>query len=117
MTPSQYVPEFDDTVREQLLGRNDSVAINPRCCLTVTSAKLMASLFAPKPDIFIAPPIQQAPGSHFAQAFNHGVPWFRFADGTERNAADLAQYWGMPGVPLSQVMVFVQIDIATPVGV
>lgn len=116
MEASEYRPVYDEDVKEYLaedpLAR-PAVPINPHYCLTMTSAVILLSLFHSAPTIFLAPPIKQAPGSPFG--FTKLVPWFRFADGTERNAAVLASYWGMPGVPYSEALHYAQIDIDTPV--
>jgi hypothetical protein len=117
MNAADYRPAYDDSVIEWL--QNDPrgrppVSFNQFYCLMPTSARLLASLFSPVPEIFMAAPTPQAGGSPFA--FNHLVPWFRFGT-TERNAALLAQWWGygngpMPGVPYDQAMGYAEKDIA-----
>jgi len=114
MTALDYTPEYDNSVFEYHKNTPSVIVpINARYCLTETSAKLLATLFHPAPTIYSAPPIHQANGSPFA--FNRTVPWFRFTDGTERNAAVLANYWGMPGVDPVHVLDYVKADIETPV--
>lgn len=108
MEASEYRPQYDNSVQE-FLGSMGPWPINERYCLLPTSAKVLATLFTPAPEVFEAPPIIQASGSPFF--FNHNVPWLRFADGTERNAAVLAGYWGMPGVPYSQALDYAKKDI------
>lgn len=122
MQAEDYRPIYDNTV-EEFLSKDPQnrppVHINKLYCLMMTSARLLAGLFDPIPTIFMAAPIKQAGGSPFE--FNHLVPWFRFADGTERNAGVLAQYWGagegfgMPGVPFSRALACAYLDINTPV--
>jgi len=112
MTPAEFKPVFDDTVTETAPPpSNETVAIEMHYCLSQGSAEELASLFTPPPAIFLAPPIRQGFGSPFT--FNKEVPWLRFSNGAERNAGQLAIYWGMPGVPdpLAECLV----DINTPV--
>lgn len=113
MDPSAFVPVYDDTVFESLPGHPElgTWNISKYYCLMPSSADTLASFFDPPPTVVMLPPIPQAPASPFD--FNHAVPWLKFADGTTRNAGQLAIYWGMPGVPdpLAQA----KIDIATPV--
>jgi hypothetical protein len=114
MNPADYAPEFDDSVREFLKAKPELGLwpISDKYCLQPASARILASLFPdPKPEILQLPPIPQAAGSPFT--FSHFVPWLRFADGTLRNAGQLAIYWGMPGVPdpLKEAI----LDVATPI--
>jgi hypothetical protein len=113
MDPSTFVPVYDDGVTESLPGHPElgTWNISKYYCLSPESADTLASFFDPAPEVVQLPPIPQHPGSPFA--FNHDVPWLNFADGTQRNAGQLAIYWGMPGVsdPLAEA----KIDIATPV--
>jgi hypothetical protein len=135
MNAADYRPIYDDSVYEFLPGWTDATgniltdstgnptagvaaarvqwAINKQYCLMPASAVSLASLFDPKPAIVNLPPIGQATGSPFA--FNHNVPWLKFADGTLRNAAVLASYWGMPGVPYAKALDYAKLDVATPV--
>lgn len=125
MKSEDYVPQYDDSVFEFLPAHPEKGVwqINENYCLQLGSARVLASLFSPVPEIFAAAPTPQAPGSPFE--FNHFVPWFTFtgvvvpgAEGTvtaERNAGQLAIYWGMPGVPLSEALNMAKLDIATPV--
>ena len=113
INPSDYVPVYDDTVVEYHPLRSDSWAINPRYCLDPLSAKVLASFWSPAPKIYDDFPIHQAHGSPFL--FNHAVPWFDFGNGVTRNAALLASYWGMPGVPKGQEFNFAQWDVSVPV--
>lgn len=126
MTLAQYVPEYDNSIIEPLLnpeaGADGTVpadpTINPNICLTPKSAAELAEvLVGLRPELFYAPPIKQAPASPFRFKGGHdgfgAVPWFRFPklsgmtskgapvswpDGTERDAAVLADYFGMPGL-------------------
>ncbi len=114
MDVKDYVPQYDNTIFEYHKNTPSvTQGINERCCLMETSARVLATILHPTPTIFLAPPIKQAPGSPFA--FNKWVPFFRFPSGIERNAADLASYWVMPGVQTADILKYVQIDIDTPV--
>jgi len=114
INPTDYVPSYDDTVIEyHPLVPDGGWSINPRYCLEQSSAKVLASFWTPVPRVYQAPPIQQAKGSPFG--FNHDVPWFDFGSGVVRNAALLASYWGMPGVPKGQEFNFAQWDVSVPV--
>lgn len=119
MKPSDYIPQYDESVKESLALADGTTSVwairGQGYCLSVPSARILASFFSPAPSLVMLPPITQAPGSPFR--FNHDVPWLKFADGTLRNAGELATYWGMPGVPADQALSFAQLDISTPVGV
>ena len=113
MNPPDYTPVFDDTVREFFpnypgLGM---WTINKMYCLTPASAVILASLFNPKPQIIMSTPFATAGGSPFG--FSHLVPWFKFANGTLRNAAVLASYWTMPGFPIDRALEFAILDVQT----
>lgn len=119
MTPQEYVPMFDDQVYEYLQfdeQHRGAYPISKYYCLLPASARILSSFFSVVPEIYMAPPNPQAPGSPFA--FTKFVPWFRWTkDGvvTERNAGQLAIYWGMPGVP--DGLQEAEIDVAMgPIG-
>jgi hypothetical protein len=97
MNPADYVPAYDDSVKEFYLDRPDLGIwiIKPMYCLMPPSAWLLASLFDPSPTVVMLDP--WVTGGFFR--YNHPVPWLKFPDGKLRNAALLASYWGMAGVP------------------
>ncbi len=111
MNPEDYRPQYDDSVVEFLDNDSRIVNINKAYCLMPTSALVLGSLFSPVPKMFMAPPISQAMGSPFK--FNHWVPWLDFGQGITRNAAVLAGYWGMPGVPYNKALDYAKLDVAT----
>jgi len=116
MKPEDFVPQYDSGVLEYHTTSPKIVQpINQLYCLMPSSALVLAGLFPDKPKVVFAPPIPQAPGSPFG--FNRAVPWLEFPDGTRRNAGQLATYWGMPGVPLTEALTFAKWDVSTPVEV
>jgi hypothetical protein len=112
MPPSEFVPQYDESVLESL-GEQVYPIRGYGSCLTLGSAMILASFFEPKPSIVMMPPIQQGSGSPFK--FNHFVPWLKFSNGILRNAGALATYWGMPGVPRGKELDYAKWDVETPV--
>jgi hypothetical protein len=110
MKSSDFQPMYDDSVVGYLPASvYPPWPISKFYCLLPASANLMATLFDPQPEIFFAQPSQQAEGSPFR--YSGLVPWFRFTtlmgQTIERNAGQLATYWGMVGVsdPLAQAKI------------
>lgn len=93
-----YQPEFRDDVF--VVGVGTETPVNELYCSTVASAAELAIILG---DIcvagFLAQPCATAEGSHFT--YSSDVPWLRFTNGAQRNAAQLSQYWransGDPG--------------------
>jgi hypothetical protein len=118
MTPSDYKPQFDQTVREYIHGYEDTTTteINPMYCLLGPSAKLLAFLLPQyKPTIY-----QDTPWQTFRWSFNHTVPWIALTlpDGTEKsyNAALLAYYYTMGGVTPERAFGYIIDDIEGRLG-
>lgn len=93
-----YEPEFYDDV--YVIGTDSVTPVNELYCLTIHSAmNLMCILSDLGPIGYLDAPTVMDQGSHFR--YSSRVPWLQFADGTKRNAAQLAQYWkansGDPG--------------------
>jgi hypothetical protein len=112
MNPADFVPVYDETVRE-IKGNQEWPIQGYPYCLQLPSAIVLATFFDPAPSIVMMPPLSQAAGSPYG--FNHLVPWFKFPDGTLRNAARLAFYWGMPGVPPAQALDLAKNDLKVTV--
>jgi len=109
-----FVPQYDDSVREFYVFRPDvpAVAINPSYCLMPTSAAQLAAILADlKPTIELRDPWP----TYGPWRYTHGVPWLVFPDGSARNAALIAGWWTMAqngNFPLAQAEVFARQDIA-----
>lgn len=118
MTPDQFVPQYDETVYET---NSMSSLITPiqgkGYALTVPSALVMLKVLNDNGMGPVGMNLQDPWKIYGPLFFNKPVPWFTFPNGQQRNAGTLATYWGMPGVPLNQVLTYVKIDVDTPVGV
>lgn len=111
INPQDYRPVYDNSVGEYLLdpSRQGGFSAEPRpigaaWCLMPFSANVLACLFAGSSigpaKVFYGPPLVQAKNSPFAKAFTKDVPWLRWivkGQTVERNAAQIAGYWGGPG--------------------
>ncbi len=122
MDAKDYRPVYDETEVQKYLDASQAdgyskitTKIDSKYCLMLPSARVLATLFSPPPVIFMSQPNRQAAGSPFAATFDHFVPWFRFADGVERNAGQLAIYWGMAGVPYQDALGYAESDVKTEV--
>jgi len=130
-----FVPVYDTTLIEYSTMNGAQYPINSAYGLMPTSAKALAALFVDgatvnMPDgvysVSLPSQSEDTPWSMFGPfGFNHPVPFLSFIVTnpkhvqlvSKRNAALLASYWGMPGVPVGQEMYYALRDIATPIGV
>ncbi len=116
MTPQEFVPKYDNTV--QVINAMNGVVNNIQgkgYALTTESAEEMVTMLD---DNGMGPVtlVRAYPWPSYGPfVFNHDVPWIKFPSGEIRNAGKLGLYWGMPGVPLKDVLKYVKIDVETPV--
>jgi len=134
-TKQGFVPVYDTTLVEYSTMNGAQYPINSAYALMPGSARALAALFSTDTTVTlldgmysVSPPVysEDTPWRTFGPfGFNHAVPFLTFVVTTpkhdqviaKRNAAWLASYWGMPGVPAGREMYYMIRDIATPIGV
>jgi len=106
-TAITYEPIFNDGVLVEGPEGTPPVPVSENYCLTIPSTMGLMSILADLapiayseyPQIFVA-------GSHFE--YSQKVPWLKFNNGAQRNAAQLAQFWkannGDPGGKTAESM-------------
>lgn len=104
-TATTFRPVFSENV--DVIGPTSIQDVNKLYCLSAHSAlQLMMVLSDLGPVGYLDEPIDMATGSTFY--YSRRVPWLKFADGTIRNAGQLAQFWasnyGDPGGKTADMM-------------